>query len=105
RGNRARDPGGGSGLARRLPRSRPPSAHRSLVPGAVGQPQAEGATEPDRRAHARRAGGELRSDLEPEQIGSFLGVIFDGMAVQRAAGYDPPVEVLLQLIADALRPV
>ena len=57
------------------------------------------------RMHDEQAAGELRSDLEPEQIGSFLGVIFDGMAVQRAAGYNPPVEVLLQLIGDALRPV
>ena len=65
--------------------------------------------EQERRIMARmreeQAAGELRSDFEPEEIGGFLGVIFDGLAVQRAAGYDPPLEVLLQLIRDALWPI
>jgi len=57
------------------------------------------------RMKQEQAAGHLRSDLEPEQIGKFLGVVFDGLAVQRAAGYDPPLEVLLQLVTETLAPV
>jgi len=57
------------------------------------------------RMKQEQAAGHLRADLEPEQIGKFLGVLFDGLAVQRAAGYDPPLEVLLQLVTETLAPV
>ena len=56
------------------------------------------------KARERQAAGEFRSDLEPEQIVRVLGVILDGIALQHAAGYDPPVDILLQLVHDALRP-
>jgi TetR/AcrR family transcriptional regulator, transcriptional repressor of aconitase len=57
------------------------------------------------RMREQQAAGELRADLEPEQIGRFIGVLFDGIAVHRAAGYDPPLDVLLLLVRDALGPV
>jgi AcrR family transcriptional regulator len=57
------------------------------------------------RMKEEQAAGRLRADLEPEQIGKFLGVLFDGLAVQRAAGYDPPLDVLLQLVTETLAPV
>ena len=57
------------------------------------------------RMKDEQAAGGLRADVEPEEIGKFLGVVFDGLAVQRAAGYDPPLDVLLRIIGDALQPV
>lgn len=56
------------------------------------------------RMREDQAAGVLRSDLDPEQIGGFLGVVFDGVALHRAAGYDPPLEVVLDLVRDALDP-
>jgi len=57
------------------------------------------------RMREQQAAGKLRSDLDTEQIGRFIGVVLDGIVVQRAAGYDPPLDVLLQLLRDALGPV
>jgi AcrR family transcriptional regulator len=57
------------------------------------------------RMREQQASGELRADLDPEQIGRFIGVVFDGVVVHRAAGYDPPLDALLVLVRDALRPV
>ncbi len=56
------------------------------------------------RMRHEQAAGVLRSDLDPEQIGGFLGVVFDGVALHRAAGYEPPLEVVLDLVRDALDP-
>ena len=56
------------------------------------------------RMREDQAAGVLCSDLDPEQIGGFLGVVFDGVALHRAAGYDPPLEVVLDLVRDALDP-
>jgi len=56
------------------------------------------------RMRDQQAAGELRADQEPEQIGSFLGVILDGLVMHRAAGFRPPVDVVLALVRDALRP-
>jgi len=57
------------------------------------------------RMKDEQSSGTLRADLEPKEIGNFLGVVFDGLAVQLAAGYDPPVDVVLGLLRDALAPV
>lgn len=56
------------------------------------------------RMREDQAAGVLRSDLEPQEIGGFLGVIFDGVALHRAAGYEPPLEVVLSLVRAALDP-
>ena len=48
--------------------------------------------------------GLLRGDLEPEEIGQFLGVIFDGLVLHRAAGFDPPLESVLALVKETLAP-
>lgn len=46
---------------------------------------------------------ELRADLDPDEIGRFLGVVFDGIVTQRALGFDaPPTELVLRLLRDAL---
>jgi AcrR family transcriptional regulator len=52
-----------------------------------------------------QAAGELRSDVEGDDIGRFLGVIVDGIASQRAFGFDPPdTALVLQLTRDAIGP-
>ena len=45
----------------------------------------------------------LRSDVSAREIGQFLGVILDGIAVQRALGFDAPEpELLHRLTRDAI---
>jgi AcrR family transcriptional regulator len=44
--------------------------------------------------------GALRDDVEPEEIGRFVGVIIDGVALQRAFGFDPPEQELLVRLVD-----
>jgi TetR/AcrR family transcriptional regulator, transcriptional repressor of aconitase len=50
--------------------------------------------------------GEIRSDLALDTIGRFLGVVFDGLAVQQGARFGAPVDVkgTLELIRSALAP-
>jgi TetR/AcrR family transcriptional regulator, transcriptional repressor of aconitase len=42
--------------------------------------------------------GRMRSDVSAQEIGQFLGVILDGIAVQRALGFDAPSPELLHLL-------
>jgi AcrR family transcriptional regulator len=50
-----------------------------------------------------QAAHRLRSDVSVREIGQFLGVIFDGIVVQRALGFDAPdPELLRRLTADAI---
>jgi AcrR family transcriptional regulator len=52
-----------------------------------------------------QAAGRLRSDVEPEDVGRFVGVIVDGVVVQRALGFEPPDRALLfRLLNAALAP-
>jgi AcrR family transcriptional regulator len=47
--------------------------------------------------------GELRDDLQPDEIGKFMGVVFDGIVTQRALGFDaPPPQLVIGLLRDAL---
>lgn len=47
--------------------------------------------------------GEFRDDLEPREIGAFLNLVLNGIAVQRVEGEDPlPSELVLRLIDDAI---
>ncbi len=47
--------------------------------------------------------GELRDDLEPRQIGAFVNLVLNGLALQRASGEEPPpVELVLGLLEDAI---
>jgi AcrR family transcriptional regulator len=49
--------------------------------------------------------GELRSDVAPEQIVEYLGVIVDGVVTQRALGFDPPkTDLLVRLAREGIRP-
>ena len=50
--------------------------------------------------------GRMRSDISAREIGQFLGVILDGIAVQRALGFDAPEpELLHRLTRDAVASV
>jgi hypothetical protein len=50
-----------------------------------------------------QAANRLRSDVSVREIGQFLGVIFDGIVVQRALGFAAPdPELLRRLTADAI---
>jgi AcrR family transcriptional regulator len=47
--------------------------------------------------------GELRDDLEPREIGAFVNLVLNGLALQRASGEEPPpVELVLRLLEDAI---
>jgi AcrR family transcriptional regulator len=52
----------------------------------------------------RRAEGADRSDISLESVGMFLGVVLDGLAVQRGAGFPIDVEGTLELVRSALAP-
>ncbi len=50
-----------------------------------------------------QSGGRLRSDITAHEIGQFLGVILDGIVVQRALGFEAPEpELLHRLTRDAI---
>jgi AcrR family transcriptional regulator len=51
-----------------------------------------------------QAEGLIRSDLPLEHIGSFLGVIADGIVLQTSAGFAVDVEPVIVLARDALAP-
>jgi AcrR family transcriptional regulator len=52
-------------------------------------------------SHAR-ARGEVRDDLPAETLGTFLGIVIDGLAVRAAAGLAAPsLDGILRLVADA----
>ena len=53
---------------------------------------------------ALQARGEIRDDVPPEAIGSFLGILVDGIALQTSAGFPVEVEPVFGLIRDAIAP-
>ena len=65
---------------------------------------------PDEDAHALehllalQAQGDVRDDVTPDAIGSFLGLIVDGIALQISAGFPVDVEPMLGLVRDAIAP-
>jgi AcrR family transcriptional regulator len=56
------------------------------------------------RLEGLQRGGELRNDMSAEELGRFMGVILDGIAVQVSAGYPVDVESLLRLVSAAIAP-
>ena len=60
---------------------------------------------PVNRARVEQAqrDGEFRDDLEPREIGAFVNLVLNGLALQRAQGDDPPPpELVVGLLEDAI---
>jgi len=59
-------------------------------------------------AHYRRLqeSGAIRDDVSLDTLGRFLGIIFDGIAVQQAARFSSPIDVegTLELLRSAVAP-
>ena len=59
-------------------------------------------------AHYRRLRetGEVRDDVSLDTLGRFLGIVFDGIAVQQAARFGSPIDVegTLELLRSAVAP-
>jgi AcrR family transcriptional regulator len=59
-------------------------------------------------AHYRRLreSGEIRDDVSLDTLGRFLGIVFDGIAVQQAARFSSPIDVegTLELLRSAVAP-
>jgi TetR/AcrR family transcriptional regulator, transcriptional repressor of aconitase len=53
-----------------------------------------------------RERGDVRSDLSLDTVGRFLGIVFDGLAVQQGARFGSPVDVdgTVELVRSALAP-
>jgi TetR/AcrR family transcriptional regulator, transcriptional repressor of aconitase len=48
--------------------------------------------------------GELRSDLPPDEIGRFMGLVLDGVVVAVAAGVPVDVDPVVRLVSSAIAP-
>jgi AcrR family transcriptional regulator len=67
--------------------------------------QRQQAVVPVNRARVEQAqrDGEFRDDLEPPEIGAFVNLVLNGLALQRAQGDDPPTpELVVGLLEDAI---
>jgi AcrR family transcriptional regulator len=60
----------------------------------------------ERRYTALRERGEIRADLPLDTVGRFLGIVFDGIAVQQGARFGAPIDVegTIELLRSALAP-
>ncbi len=55
------------------------------------------------RVEEGQRSGEFRDDLEPREIGMFVNLVLNGLALQRAQGDEPPrVELVVDLLNDAI---
>jgi TetR/AcrR family transcriptional regulator, transcriptional repressor of aconitase len=50
--------------------------------------------------------GAIRTDVPMDTVGRFLGIVFDGIAIQQGAGFGAPIDVdgTLELLRSALAP-
>jgi TetR/AcrR family transcriptional regulator, transcriptional repressor of aconitase len=57
------------------------------------------------RIKQAQADGDFRDDLAPKEIGIFVNLVLNGLALMRAAGEElPSTELVLQLLRDAIGP-
>jgi AcrR family transcriptional regulator len=55
------------------------------------------------RAEEAQRTGEFRGDVEAREIGLFVNLVLNGLALQRASGEDPPpVDLVVRLLEDAI---
>ena len=52
----------------------------------------------------RQRQGELRSDIDPVELGRFATIVVNGLALRVAGGDPTDAEVVVRLLDDALRP-
>ena len=67
--------------------------------------QRQEAVVPLNRARIEEAqrSGEFRSDIAPQEVGAFITVVLNGIALLRASGEEPPsFELVLSLLNDAV---
>jgi AcrR family transcriptional regulator len=66
----------------------------------------EGQGELERHYAMLRERGEIRADLPLDTVGRFLGIVFDGLAVQQGARFSSPIDVegTIVLLRSALAP-
>ena len=57
------------------------------------------------RIEQAQADGDFRDDLAPKEIGIFVNLVLNGLALMRAGGEElPSTELVLQLLRDAIGP-
>jgi AcrR family transcriptional regulator len=55
------------------------------------------------RLEEAQRSGELRGDVNASELGAFVNLVLNGLALQRASGDDPPaVELVVRLLDDAI---
>ena len=54
------------------------------------------------RIEEAQRSGEFRDDIEPREIGVFVNLVLNGLVLQRASGEDPPAQLVLGLLEDAV---
>lgn len=55
------------------------------------------------RVEEAQRSGEFRDDLEPSELGTFVNLVLNGLALLRAQGDEPPrVELVVGLLEDAI---
>ena len=55
------------------------------------------------RIEEAQRSGEFRDDLEPSELGTFVNLVLNGLALQRAQGDEPPkVDLVVRLLEDAI---
>jgi AcrR family transcriptional regulator len=55
------------------------------------------------RLEEAQQSGEVRDDIEPKQIGAFVNLVLNGLALLRASGDElPPAELVVGLLDDAI---
>ena len=55
------------------------------------------------RVEEAQRSGEFRDDLEPSELGAFVNLVLNGLALLRAQGDEPPrVELVVSLLEDAI---
>jgi hypothetical protein len=66
----------------------------------------EGQAALEARYRQLQEAGEIRDDVPLDTLGRFLGIVFDGIAVQQAARFSAPIDVegTLELLRSAVAP-
>jgi len=66
----------------------------------------EGQAALEARYRRLQESGEIRDDVPLDTLGRFLGIVFDGIAVQQAARFSSPIDVegTLELLRSAVAP-